>query len=351
LKKELEGGDIVNHEIEAINRVRNYALTNTEHQTVVEEFCKPFGIEASTLINRALCNPITLNFHPDRFSNNGKTIIENLMEQGQYHGQFRTGTSNGGLGGNRLSWEQRIFFEAYSKDEIDRPKYGALNIFRYIDGASMRFGSCFFALKHDVISRCTFAYGDSSTNPETLCTSDTFEKILASLFTEYLNSGRALDQVLLHSEKQEVLAMLLNPCEEMKNMGRNLDYCIETHIHGNIHLDEDIESFYVDSSFQNTLIGEQSEQLCKKYGIALFWIPKRQVNIDAIGSLFRGPKIPALAAKIDSIFGKQGFINAELIGQASRDSYLCPEAWEDIGSEPELFQYIKQLWHTVGFFG
>ena len=342
---------MVKHEIEAINRVRNHALTKAEYQTVVEEFCKPFGIEVSALINRVLRNPVTLNFHPDRFSNNGKTIIENLIEQGQYHGQFRTGTSNGVLGGNRLSWEQRIFFEAYPKDEIDRPKYGALNIFRYIDGASMRFGSCFFVLKHETIDRCTFAYGDSATNPDTLCTSDTFEGILAGLFAEYLNTGRALDQVLLHSAKQEVLAMLLNPCEEMKNIGRNLDYCIETHIHGEIYLDKDIESFYVDASFQNTLIGEQAKQLCKKYGIALFWIPERQLNVDAIGSLFRGPKIPVLAAKIDSIFGKQGFINAELIGQASRDSNLRPEVWEDMGNEPELFQFIKQLWHTVGFFG
>ena len=341
----------MNYEIEAINRVRNYALTNTEHQTVVKEFCEPFGVGASALIARVLRNPVTLNFHPDRFSNNGKTIIENLMEQGQYHGQFRTGTSNGGLGGNRLSWEQRIFFEAYPKDEIDRPKYGALNIFKYIDGASMRFGSCFFTLKHEVISRCTFAYGDSSTNPETLCTRDTFEGILAGLFVEYLNTGRALDQVLSHSSKQEVLAMLLNPCEEMKDMGRNLDYCIETHIHGDIHLDKDIESFHVDASFQNTLIGELSKQLCKKYGITLFWIPQRQVSVDAIGSLFRGPKIPVLAVKIDSIFGKQGFVNAALIGQASRDSYLRPEAWEGIGNKTELFQYIKQLWHTVGYFG
>ena len=29
------------------------------------------------------------------------------------------------------------------------------------------------------------------------------------------------------------------------------------------------------------------------------------------------------------------------------------DPWEknDIGNEPELFQYIKQLWHTVGYFG
>lgn len=343
---------MVDYQTEAISRVREYALVkNAERQTFVEDFSNPFGVDTSDLIKRILRNPVTINFHPDRFSNNRKTIIENLLEQGNYHGQFRTGTSNGGLGGNRLLWEQRVFFDSYPQDFLDRPKYGALNLFRYLDGASVRFGSCFFVLKQEIMNRCTFAYGDSSTNPTTLCTSDTFLGILAEIFEDYLDKGKVLNRVLTSSTKQELLAILLNPCVKIKDLGRNLDYCIETHIHGDIQLEKDIESFYVDGSFQNTFIGEQAEVLCKKYGITLFWIPKRQIDVDTIGNLFRGPKIPILAEKIDLLFGKQGFINAELIGQASRDSFLHPEVWGDIGSELELFQYLKQLWHTVGYFG
>ena len=348
---------IMDYQIEAISRVREYAQSKIEeHRTVVDDFCKPYEIDASALLRQVLLNPVTINFHPDRFSRNGKTIIENLTEQGKYHGQFHTGTTNGGrtayIGGDRFLWEQRIFFNAYPQDAIDRPKYGALNIFRYIDGASARFGSCFFELKHDIVNRCTFSYGDSSTNPNTLCTSDTFVSILAGMFNEFLSEGRVLDQVLDQSvtSQGEVLAMLLNPRSTM-DLGRNLDYCIETHIHGDILLDQDVERFYVDASFQNSSIGEHVEKLCLKYGIALCWIPKRQVDISTIGKLFRGPMIPVLANKIDSHFGKQGFINAELIGQASRDSYIHPEVWEDMGSEPYLFQYIKQLWHTVAYFG
>lgn len=336
--------------LEALNRVREYARAKkSEYQTFVEEICKPFDVDVDVLINRILYNPVTINFHPDRISNNGKTIIENLIEQGQYHGQFRTGTSNGVLGGSRFSWEQRIFFNSYPKDFLDRPKYGALNVFRYIDGASVRFGSCFFALKHEITSRCTFAYGDSSTNPTILCTSDTFISVLAELFEDFLNKGKVLNQIV--SRKEEVLAILLNSCNKMKDLGRNLDYCIETHIHGDIQLYNDVECFYIDESYQGTPIEEQAEILCMKYGISLCYIPKRQIDIDTIGTLFRGPKIPVLAEKIDSLFGKQGFINAELIGRASRDSYLHPETWADIGSGPELFQYLKQLWHTVGYFG
>ena len=343
---------------DAINKVREYSREkNAEHQEFAEDFCKSAGVDISVLINRILRNSVTINFHPDRFSNNGKTIIESLIEQGRYHGQFRTGTTNGGrsahIGGDRFLWEQRIFFNAYPQDFPDRPKYGALNIFRYIDGASVRFGSCFFVLKHDVIKRCTFAYGDSSAKPSALCTSDTFVGIPAGMFDEFLNKGRVLNRVLdpAVTSKEEVLAILLNPCSKLKDLGKNPDYCIEAHVHGDIQLGKDIECFYVDGSYQNTLIGAQAAVLCKKYEIALHRIPTRQVDVDTIGHLFRGSKIPVLAEKIDSLFGKQGFINAELIGQASRDSCIHPEAWKDIGSEPELFQYLKQLWHTVGYFG
>ena len=97
---------MLNYQTEAINRVRNFALKNKEYQTAIKEFCEPLDVDASDLISRVLRNSVTLNFHPDRFSNNGKTIIENLIEQGQYHGQFRTGTTNGGrsayAGGDRF---------------------------------------------------------------------------------------------------------------------------------------------------------------------------------------------------------------------------------------------------------
>ena len=348
---------MLDYQREAIKRVREYAEPKyAAHQAFVEEFCKPYDVDIFALMNQIMRKPITMNFEPDRFSNNGKTVIENLIEQGQYHGQFRTGTTNGGrtayVGGDRFLWEQRIFFDAYPHDVLDRPKYGALNLFRYIDGASITFGSCFFVLKHDIKTRCTFAYGDSSKNPTTICTSDTFIGIVSEIIREYLDKGKVLNKVLL-SYKEAMLATLLNPCNELKDLGRNIEHCIETHIHGDIMLENDVESFYVDSSFKNTHIEEQVEILCKKYDITLYWIPERQIDIEIaeIGSLLYGSKILLLVKKIDSIFGSHGFINAELIGRASRDSMMRPDVWSDIGSEPELFQYIKQLWRTVGYLG
>lgn len=343
------------YQITAVEKVREYAKSkNTEYMIYLEQICKPFNIDVLSLMNQVLHKPITINFHPDRFSNNGKTIMENLLEQGQYYGQFRTGTTNGGksafIGGNRFLWEQHIFFEAYPPESVDRPKYGALNLFQYIDGASVRFGSCFFSLKQDVIHRCTFAYGDSSTNPDTLCTSDTFAAVLADIFKDAKSNCRMLNQAI--TSEQETLAVLLNPCNKPKHIGRNLDFCIETHIHGDISLKDDVDSFYLDESFQGTAFAIQAELLCQKYDIALNWIPKRQVDIHSIGQLFRGPKIPLLAQRIDYVFGNsQGVINSFLIGQASRDIELYPGNWANIGNEEQLFQYIKQIWHTVGYFG
>ncbi|MPM13990.1 hypothetical protein SDC9_60350 [bioreactor metagenome] len=346
---------MLDYQIEAIDRVRKYAKSNNaENMVYLEHICEPFNIDVWLLINQVLSKPITINFHPDRFSNGGKTIMENLLEQGQYHGQFRTGTTNGGksafIGGDRFLWEQRIFFDAYPHESVNRPKYGALNLFQYIDGASVRFGSCFFTLKQDIVHRCTFAYGDSSTYPQTLCTSDTFEAVLVEIFKDVKSNGRMLNQAI--ASEQETLAILLSPHNKPKHVGRNLDYCIETHIHGDISLKDDVQSFYMDESFQGTTFATLAENICQKYDIELNWIPKRQMNVHSIGGLFRGPQIPLLAQRIDEIFGSgQGVINSFLIGQASRDTELHPEKWANFGTEAQLFQYIKQIWHTVGYFG
>ena len=62
---------------------------------------------------------VTLNFHPDRRVGE-VPILEAMARDGLYRSQFETGTSNGGLtahpGGDRWSWESRIFGNAY--DEV-----------------------------------------------------------------------------------------------------------------------------------------------------------------------------------------------------------------------------------------
>ena len=316
---------MLTYQAAAINAVRNYAAQKTaEHQAYASKMCESFDVNPQTLVNKVLNAPITINFHPDRISNNGKTILQNLIDCGQYLNQFQ--------------------------GSLERPKYGALNLFRYIDDASSRFGSSFFTLSPKIVDRCTFAYGDSAANPATLCTSDTFVGIIAAMFEDVEHNKRLLNQVIAYSEA--VLAIMLNPCNELKGISKNLDYYIETHIHGDISLENDVDSFYIDDSFQGTVFWSQAKELCQEYDIEFYRIPKRQMKVTDIGEFFRGPQIPILAQKIDRVFGKgTGTINAALIGKASRDSLVNYETWKELGTEAELFQYFKQLWHTVAYFG
>ena len=120
-------------------------------------------------------------------------------------------------------------------------------------------------MKHSIIDRCTFAYGDSASNPSTLCTNDTFVNIIAALLNDVQNKGILLNRLI--SSEEEALATLLYKCNELKDIGKNLDNYIEAHIHGDVLLKEDVECLYVDSSFQLTTYAKQAEDLCQKYGI------------------------------------------------------------------------------------
>ena len=102
---------------------------------------------------------ITLNFHPDRTATaTGRPILDALAQDGTYHSQFVTGTSNGGLtarpGGDRWRWESRIFAGAYDDAPAsERPVYGALNFRRQVVGAAPRFGSSHFRLRGTTLAR------------------------------------------------------------------------------------------------------------------------------------------------------------------------------------------------------
>lgn len=345
---------MLDYQQEAIFRAEAKASkSSAEHLRYLQSLCEPYHMDAGVLINRMLESPITINFHPDRFCGSGETILDSLLKEGYYHNQFRTGTTNGGksayIGGERYLWEQRLFQDAYPPEALERPKYGALNLLRYIDGASMRFGSCFLVLWQDIVRRCTFCYGDSSGNPSALCTANTFSGVLANLLRDAQTHGRLLNRGV--PSVQEAIAILMTPRSGMNGLGRNLDHCVEVHVHGDISLETDVQALYLDGSFRGTVFEEKAIRLCQRYHMELGWIPKRQLPISEIGEYFRGPAIPLIARKADRQLSGNGIINAALIGAASRDSMLHPENWSDSGSEAELFRYFKQLWHTVGYFG
>jgi len=300
---------------------------------------------------------VTINFHPDRISNNGRLIIDNLFTDGEYHNQYKTGTSNGGLnsymGGNRDLWEKRLFQGAYHDGNsalTDRPKYGGLNIHNYIDGASPRFGSCFFSMKPHIVKRCTFAFGDSNTNPENLGTAGHFYGIVKKLLQSVQDDGKLLGKGGF-SIKRAVDYILSMQKDNINAPGRDLDNYIETHVHGKVSLHDDVDSFYLDESFAGTDIDKSAVKLFERYEIKLRYIPKRQFPINKIDEEWKGPLARPLAEKINEKFGGNGIINAALIGRASQDSIKNRKDWLDIGTEYDLFQNFKYLWHYVVHFG
>ena len=144
----LGGLQMQQYQWQVLEKIYQEALPeNQKAMEYLQKICQPLGIEIKWILNQILKSPVTLNFHPDRLSGSGKTVLEGMMETGFYCGQFQTGTTNGGLGTSagspRRAWEDSLFHGLYPEEALDRPKYGALNVFHYLDGASMRFGSCF----------------------------------------------------------------------------------------------------------------------------------------------------------------------------------------------------------------
>ncbi|MHB1484127.1 MAG: DUF3626 domain-containing protein [Saccharofermentanales bacterium] len=354
--------EMLDFKMDAIKVISSQAKANeTQDIKIVRQIFNDNSItdqNINELINNIFSScDITINFHPDRFSNNGKLIIDNLIDDCKYHNQFVTGTSNGGRtaypGGDRDIWEKGLFQGVYHRDDVNvltRPKYGALNLLNYLDGASPRFGSCFFTLKKHVADRCTYAFGDSSANPEFLGTRDAFISVFKAILLDIQKTNKLLNHDDFNIRKAMDYFNLMK--NELNTLGRNLDDCIETHIHGYIDLYNDIDSFFVDESFKDSEIFKQIHFLVKKFNINLQWIPLRKVSYEDITDDFRGPMAKIIAERVINVFGDNSkYITAALIGKASRFTIINPEAWSDLGTEYDLFQNIKKLWHTVAYFG
>ncbi len=88
----------------AVERVALKAkLSEASDQMQIKELLENSNGDIDLIIASIFSNcDVTVNFHPDKFSGNGKLIIDNLLSDGMYHNQFITGTSNGGL--KKITW-------------------------------------------------------------------------------------------------------------------------------------------------------------------------------------------------------------------------------------------------------
>jgi hypothetical protein len=246
---------------------------------------------------------VTLNFHPDRLTSAGEPILDTMGRDGLYRSQFETGTSNGGLtayeGGDRWSWESRIFGTAYDgAPACDRPKYGSLNFRRRPVGGSPRFGSSHLRLRPETLNRTTFCYPDS--------------------FLQPVNFGVAQ-------------AMSLIELAEADDKDFLDDY-IEAHVHGPIRTDADVEALVLDPSFRGTAVAEAAERL----GCPVEWHDGFELSTAELRRHpdFRGPEFVKLGAEL----AVDGRLDARIIGDASRT-----RRYDD--------QDLKRVWHYVARFG
>ena len=314
---------------------------------------------------------VVLHFHPDRIGVRRVTVAESLLDEGQYRSQFETGLSSGSLsafpGGPRDAWERTLFGGAYHRSDSaleDRPKYGALELIRYPDGPWPRFGSCYFVLKRDVGRRTSFTFSGSEQPdaPERLGTLDNLECVLAALVAEVAGGQGAtvpwppfvaptlgVKDLSVPRLLDRLARDLTHPRRDAStgSAGRVLDSGIEAQVHGPIHMGCDVERLVVDPSFAGTPTGDCLEELCRKYAIPLerhvgFRLAVRDVPDD-----FRGPAIASIARRI----ANDGMIDASVIGAAQRSLRLEPEKWRDVGSQEELSEHLKKLWHVLVHYG
>ncbi|BCS98683.1 hypothetical protein DSLASN_43150 [Desulfoluna limicola] len=249
-------------------------------------------------------HPVTINFHPDRYTSDNVPLLYDIARVGELRSQFETGTSNGGLtaykGGDRWLWEQRVFNGAYDNAPINlRPKYGALNFRNYENGASPRFGSAFFQLKPHILERATFCYPDSFFEPEDFAVSNTVGSLI---------SKAELTQVDL------------------------LDDYIEAHIHGIVSIKNHVECLVLDPIYKYSVIEEQAQKL----GVPVNWHAGYELNTKVMTRYpdYRGKKFIQLAQEI----AINGRINAKLLGRA-----VTEQSYDE--------QDVKKIWHYLARYG
>jgi ribosomal protein S18 acetylase RimI-like enzyme len=307
---------------------------------------------------------ITLNFHPDRLLPTGITVVEGLVRDGVYLSQFQTKISNGSTtafpGGDRDTWEQKLFGGAYHVPTLaqanERPTYGGLNLMCHPDGASPRFGSCYIRLRPQLNEQATFTWGDSYLSPDVVGSMATFEPILKALVTTIESNNGALGvqpldvPTLVHHIEQ--LEQLSKQQPNTLPAGRTLDDYIEAQVHGTIHLATDVESVVIDPSFRDTVVGDQLLQLAETYKLSYQWHAGFVVDPRDVPDDFRGPRMPALAHRVCSRYAATPkVLDAAAIGRAAASLVNTPHDWQDWASPTETLQHIKQLWHILVWYG
>ncbi|KHT64291.1 hypothetical protein RJ45_07075 [Photobacterium gaetbulicola] len=323
-------------------------MSNIDEQLVGQFFAK---IQQSA--------QIAAHFHPDRVTANGLMVVESMQHSGRYLNQFESFVSNGKLDpqqeGERAQWENHLFGDAFTNAPLNqRPKYGALDIAKHMDGPCPRFGSCYFVFKTEVSQRASLCFGDSYQTPETRGTVNVFKPILAATLLECFERDAVLGLANLRPKQfmeSYIWGDLAKLGEDIESRlsqpkARNLDHYVEAQIHGDICLSHDVESLIADDSFYGTDIGAALVHLAQLYDINLLWRPAYQLAVDSVPDDFRGSSMVNLAKQV----AINEEINAYVIGQEAKRVAVNQVGLSPAEVQAEL-QQLKLLWHVLVKFG
>lgn len=324
--------------------------------------------EATALIRQHA--RIVAHFHPDRFGGKPANVVDCLFVEGVYRNQFETGLSSGSPtafpGGERDEWERTLFGGAYHVEGVpvsDRPKYGSLELVRFPDGPAPRFGSCYFVLR-GVGSRTsiTFMGSEHPHAPERVGTLAEPYVVMEALLAEIESGGIATpDWPPFRAPTLGVADITVSRfCSLLKSLperrpnpshgepGRVLDSGVEAQVHGPIRLDTDVETLVADRAFAHTPVGQSLVKLADKYGFDLQWHCGFRLAVRDVPDDFRGPAMPRIAAHIA---GKEGTLDAAVIGTAAASLHRDAGQWSEWGGYFEVLRLFRQLWHVLVHFG
>ena len=316
---------------------------------------------------------VTMHFHPDRLLADGRSVAQALFEEGVYRSQFETGISGGGLtayaGGDRDVWERALFAGAYQAPGVrtwERPKYGALDLMGYPNGASPGFGACHLRLRRAATERATLIFGDSNAKPTDIGLIDALAPVMAPLLENIAGGKRALGRsgVDVRAFVDGVLRADLSRRRGVfaPAMGHNLNDYIEAQVHGILCLAADVDALVIDPAFAGTPTGDLLLATAKRYGFEAQWHPGSALALSQVpqdapdvaeAELMRWQAFCAdgrarrLAQRVIEHHGTTPHLDATNIGQAAVSAVRNPERWQARGTLRDVLQQLKDLWRIL----
>jgi hypothetical protein len=108
------------------------------------------------------------------------------------------------------------------------------------------------------------------------------------------------------------------------------------------------ETFVADPAFAHTRIGQSLVELADKYGFDLQWHCGFRLAVRDVPDDFRGPAMPKIAERIA---GRDGTLDAAVIGTAAASLHHDPQQWSEWGGYFDVLRLFRQLWHVLVHFG